>query len=94
MLDEMYIRAEDLPKEEPKPVPEKKKMVVKINSRPVLVAEEEEKEPINWVYLTVSTCGYLLALWIMDFVAATFLHVHPFPFIKFVGVILSWFGIS
>jgi hypothetical protein len=93
MVEQMYFRAEDMVVEEPKSKPEKKKMIVKINHKPIRVEEEDEGIGFSWTYLIVSTCGYLLALWMMDFVAFTFLHVHPFPFIKFVGVILSWFGI-
>lgn len=70
-------------------------MVIKINSKPIKVEEDGEKEwyqEVDWLYLSISTTGYLLALYAMDLVAAVFLGVHPFPFIKFIGVILSWLG--
>jgi hypothetical protein len=47
-------------------------MVVKINSKPIVVKEEEVKK-IDWVYLSVTVIGYGLILWIMRLAAITFL---------------------
>jgi hypothetical protein len=102
MTEQMYFRAEDMvweqPKPQPKPEPQPQKMVVKINHRPIRVEQDEDElvwyKRINWVYMGVSVSGYLLCLYIMDLAGYLFLGIHPFPFIKFVGVILSWFGIS
>lgn len=90
MVEQTYVRAEDMVKAE-QSVKKEKKMVVKINKRPIKVEEEEEKS-FSWMYLTVSTIGYAMCFYLMDFVAFTFLGIHPFPWIKFIGVILSWFG--
>lgn len=67
-------------------------MVVKINNKPVQVRSEEDKEGIDWVYLGVTVTGYSLLVYVLDYAAAIFVGIHPFPFIKFVGVILSWLG--
>lgn len=68
-------------------------MLVKINNKPIRVEEDAEKKGISWVYLVVSSTGYLLVFYVLDLAAHVFLGVHPFPFIKFVGVMLSWFGL-
>jgi hypothetical protein len=68
-------------------------MVVKINSKPIKVQEDEDDDKHSWVHFGVSMVGYLLAFYMMDLAAYLFLGVHPFPFIKFIGVILSWFGV-
>lgn len=72
-------------------------MVVKMNGKPILVSEEEKErwyEGIDWVHLGMGTAAYSLVFWVLDYAAYLFVGTHPFPFIKFVGVILSWFGIS
>lgn len=69
-------------------------MVVKINNKPIKVTEDDNEawyQEVDWVYMGVSSIGYLLALYAVDLMASVFLGIHPFPFIKFVGVILSWF---
>lgn len=68
-------------------------MTVKINGKPTLVREDSGKEKVNWVYLGVSGVGTILSLYVCDLAAVAFLGVHAFPFIKWVGVILGWFGI-
>lgn len=47
-------------------------MVVKINGKPVLVKEEEEKE-FSWIYLAITCIGYGLIFWILKVAAMTFL---------------------
>ena len=47
-------------------------MVVKINSKPLQVKEDEEKK-VDWVYLSLATIGYGLIFWIMRLAALTFL---------------------
>jgi hypothetical protein len=47
-------------------------MVMKINGKPVLVKEEEEKK-VDWVYLAVTVIGYGLIFWIIRLAAITFL---------------------
>lgn len=66
-------------------------MKVTINRKPLRVEEEKEGLGINWVYLSVSTIGYFLIFYVLDLAGAAFLGIHPFPFVKFIGVILSWF---
>lgn len=69
-------------------------MVIKINSKPIQVKEDDEEpwySKINWMYIFISLTGYLLGFYVLDLAAWNFLSVHPFPFTKFVGVILSWF---
>lgn len=68
-------------------------MVVKLNGKPVQVKEKEDKLGIDWVYLGISGLGTLLGLYVVDLAAVSFLGVHAFPFIKFVGVILKWLGL-
>lgn len=70
-------------------------MVVKINGKPIRVSEDDQNpwyREVNWMYILVSTLGYVIGLYVMDYVAWVFLGTHPFPFIKFIGVILSWLG--
>jgi hypothetical protein len=47
-------------------------MVVKINSKPIVVREEEVKK-VNWMYLSVTVIGYGLIFWIIRLAAITFL---------------------
>lgn len=67
-------------------------MVTKINGKPIKVKEEEDKDGIDWLYLGVTVTGYSLLVYVLDYAAAIFVGIHPFPFIQFVGVILSWLG--
>lgn len=66
-------------------------MVVKINGKSVKV-EEDEASDFSWTYLVVTTIGYLLGFYVLDYAAFLFMGVSPFPAIKFIGVILSWFS--
>lgn len=69
-------------------------MVVKINSKPIRVRKDDDIDwwkEVDWVYLSVATIGTLLGFYVIDLSAWNFLSVHPFPFTKFIGVILSWF---
>jgi hypothetical protein len=47
-------------------------MVVRINSKPIKVKEDEERE-FSWVYFMVTCVGYGLILWILRVAAVTFL---------------------
>jgi hypothetical protein len=49
-------------------------MVVKINSRPIQVKEDAERE-FSWIYLVVTCVGYGLIIWILRLAAITFLGV-------------------
>jgi hypothetical protein len=71
-------------------------MLIKINNKPIRVVEEdEEQKDFSIVYFTVSSVGYLLVLWIMDYVCYTFFYVHPLPFVSaffhWLGVVWQWF---
>lgn len=67
-------------------------MVVKINSKPIKIEEEPKQEhTFNPVYLAVSTIGFALILWIMDYVCYTFFYIHPIPWIVWVGKVISFF---
>lgn len=68
-------------------------MVTKINGKPIRVEEKEDKDGIDWVYVGITVCGYSMIFYVLDFAASIFLGVHPFPFIHFVGGILSWLGL-
>jgi hypothetical protein len=46
-------------------------MFVKINGKPIKVAEDEKK--IDWIYLSVTVIGYGLIFWIIRLAAITFL---------------------
>jgi hypothetical protein len=59
-------------------------MLIKINKKPIHVIEESEDEGIDWIYLGVSSLGYLTVLSIMDYSCYLFIGKHIFPFI-------SWF---
>jgi hypothetical protein len=72
-------------------------MVVKINNKPIQVTEDQDEvwyKEVDWFHISMTTIAYLLVFHVLDLAAASFLGAHPFPFIKFIGVILSWFGIS
>jgi hypothetical protein len=56
-------------------------MLIKINKKPIHVVEEDDKEGIDWIYLSVSSLGYLLILSIMDYSSYLFIGKHIFPFI-------------
>lgn len=63
-------------------------MLIKINKRPVHVVEEDDKEGIDWIYLSVSSIGYLLILSIMDYSSYLFIGKHIFPFISWLTKLL------
>jgi hypothetical protein len=65
-------------------------MVIKINSKPIKVTEEnEEEQPKGWLYVVVSGIGYILCFVLLDYVCYTFLSIHPFPFLSWLGRWLS-----
>ena len=67
-------------------------MVVKLNQKPIVVRDDDnEDKDFSPVYLAVSTLGYLLIFWIMDYSCFVFFGIHPFPFLKFIGGLFSWF---
>lgn len=68
------------------------KPVVKINNQPVQVRQEDDKNKIDWFYLSVCGTGTLLALWFLDCVAAMFVGTHPFPWTQWISVVFSWFS--
>lgn len=68
-------------------------MVVKLNGKPIRVREKEDDKGIDWLYIGMSCTGLLLLLWVVDLAALSFLGVHAFPLIKYVGVILQWLRI-
>lgn len=65
-------------------------MLVKINSKPIRVIEEEDDKEFSWVYLTVSCIGYAMILWIMDYCCFVFFSVHLLPFIPWLVGVLKW----
>lgn len=65
-------------------------MVVKINSKPVHVTENDEDKGIDWLYVSVSTMGYTFLLWFLDYVCYTFFYIRAIPGIHWIGDILSW----
>lgn len=68
-------------------------MLININNKPIRVKPEtEEQKEFSPVYLAVSTSGFLSILWIMDYMYFTFFFKHPFPWIVWVGKILSIIG--
>lgn len=67
-------------------------MLIKINNKPVTVTEEDDKSSLSIPYICVSTLGYTLIFWFLDYVCYTFFFVHPFPWITFVGKIISFIG--
>ena len=68
-------------------------MLITINKKPILVQEESQEEPDkSLIYYGVSYTGYLLILYIMDYVCYTFMSIHPLPWITFIGKILSFIG--
>lgn len=67
-------------------------MLIKLNNKPIKIEEKPAPANPDYVLISVSTLGTLIILYLMDCIAYSFLYIHPFPFIKFIGVILSWFG--
>ena len=67
-------------------------MLIKINKKPITIEEEPEEKSNSWMYFTVSSIGYLLALWIMDLVSYTFFYIHPFPFLGFLTKFFLYLG--
>jgi hypothetical protein len=63
-------------------------MLIKINKKPVHVVEEDDKEGIDWIYLSVSSVGYLLILSIIDYSSYLFIGKHIFPFITWLTKLL------
>jgi hypothetical protein len=64
-------------------------MLIKLNNKPIKVEEMSDREPPDYVLLSVSTLGTLTILYLMDCIAYSFLYIHPFPFIQFIGTILN-----
>jgi hypothetical protein len=67
-------------------------MLVTINKKPIEVKEEPETPTFSPVYLTVSTIGFTLILYLMDYICNIFFFIHPLPWIQFVGHIISFLG--
>jgi hypothetical protein len=63
-------------------------MLIKINKKPIVVEEESDDEGIDWIYLSVSSLGYLLVLSIMDYSSYLFIGKHIFPFISWLTKLL------
>jgi len=61
-------------------------MLIKINKKPIPI-ETETKEPssFNPVKLCVSTIGYFLILYLMDYISYIFFFKHIFPIIHTIG---------
>jgi hypothetical protein len=61
-------------------------MVVKLNSKPIMVRDEDNGvKDFSSVYFAVSCIGYTLALWVLDYSCFLFFGIHPFPYIKWIG---------
>lgn len=70
-------------------------MVVNINKKPIKVVEEnKDGKGFSWGYVSVSSIGYFLCLWMLDYVCSVFFYVHPLPFISsvalFIGGVFQW----
>jgi hypothetical protein len=63
-------------------------MLIKINKKPIHVVEEDDDEGIDYVYLGVSSIGYLLILSIIDYSSYLFIGKHIFPFIGWLTKLL------
>jgi hypothetical protein len=63
-------------------------MLIKINKKPIHVVEEEDEKEFSWVYMTVSSIGYLMILSIMDYSCYLFIGKHIFPFISWLTKLL------
>jgi hypothetical protein len=63
-------------------------MLIKINKKPIHVIEEDDSESIDYLYLTVSSLGYLLILSLMDYSSYLFIGKHIFPFISWLTKLL------
>jgi hypothetical protein len=63
-------------------------MLVKINKKPIHVTDETDTEGISWVYMTVSSIGYLLILTLMDYSCYLFIGKHIFPFLGWLTKLL------
>lgn len=66
-------------------------MVIKINRRPIKV-EESPKRQVNWYWMGCYGFACLMIFYVLDYAAAIFVGIHPFPWIKFMGVFLKWLG--
>lgn len=65
-------------------------MLVKINKKPIKIEEETDNKEFDYALVCVNGLGTLIVLYLMDCIAYSFLYIHPFPFTKFIGVIISW----
>jgi hypothetical protein len=63
-------------------------MLIKINKKPIVVEEESDSDGPDWIYLSVSSLGYLLILSIMDYSSYLFIGKHIFPFISWLTKLL------
>jgi hypothetical protein len=63
-------------------------MLIKINKKPIIVEEESDDEGIDYLYLGVSSLGYLLILSLMDYSSYLFIGKHIFPFIAWLTKLL------
>lgn len=65
-------------------------MLIKINKKPIVVEEETDKEGVDWVYMIVTCCGYLLVLCLLDYSSYLFIGKHIFPFLQPIIKMLLW----
>lgn len=63
-------------------------MLIKINKKPIHVVEEDEKEGVDWVYMIVTCCGYLLVLCLLDYSSYLFIGKHIFPWLHSITKLL------
>lgn len=66
-------------------------MVVKINKKPITVTDETASDKnIDWVYIGVSTAGYVGLFSLLDYACYTFFYIHPIPLIQYVTSFIMW----
>ena len=65
-------------------------MVVKINDKPIRIAEDKDEPSFSPFYLGVSCIGYGLIFILMDYCCFVFFGSHFLPFLPWLIGVFSW----
>lgn len=67
-------------------------MLVKMNGKPIRVSEKDDKNKVDWFYLSGYGVLCTLVLYFVDSLCLSFSSSHVFPFMKYVGEVIRWIG--
>lgn len=67
-------------------------MLVKMNGKPIRVTKDDDKNKVDWVYVSGYGIICMFILYFVDSLCLSFSSSHVFPFMKIVWEVVQWFG--